>query len=84
MQIQRPPLDKDFDPIADLIVRFKVAYKVLTSKKVIVITENELDVFNSDETEVLAVCSQIVCDLTPFVVEDIKQNVKIKELLESA
>ena len=57
MQIQRPPLDKDFDPIADLIVRFKVAYKVLTSKKVIVITENELDVFNSDETEVLAVCS---------------------------
>lgn len=83
MQIQHPPIDKDFDPVADFITRLKVAYKVLTSKKVIVILENELEVFNSDELEVVAVCSQIVCDLSPFVIEDFIQNVKIKELLNS-
>lgn len=84
MQIQHPPLDKEFDPIADLITRLKIAYKFLKSKKAIVILENEINAFNTNETEVLIVCSQIVDDLAPLVIDDITQNVKIKELLKSA
>lgn len=84
MQIQHVFQDKEFDPIVYLIERIKLTYKVFTAKKAIIIIDNHLDVISMDEIDVLAISSQIVCELSDYVFEDIKQNEKIKELLKSA
>lgn len=81
MQIQHPPQDKEFDPISDLITRFKVAYRVLTSKKAIVIIDNELDIFNTDAQEVFEICSQIVGDLAVEIFDEIEQDIAIHNLV---
>lgn len=70
MQIQDLPQNKEFNPIADLITRFKIAYRVFTSQNVIVIADNELDIFNFNRQEVVEICCQIVGDLTLDVIND--------------
>lgn len=70
MQIQNPPIDKEFNPIADLITKFKIAYRVFTSRNVIVIADNELDIFNFNRQEVVEICCQIVGDLTLDIIDD--------------
>lgn len=82
MQIQLPPTEKD--PTRDLVTRLKVAYRVFCAKKAIVIIENDIDVFNIDPAEVLNICSSIVFNLAPIVVEDIEQDVMIENLIASA
>lgn len=84
MQIQPPPLDKEFDPIADFIVRLKIAYRFLKSKKAILIVDNEINVFNTTQLEVIAVASQIVGDMSKHFFEDVKQDIAIKNLVASA
>lgn len=81
MQIQLPPQDKECDPIADFITRLKVAYRFLTSKKAIVIIDNELDIFNMEAAEVVAVASQIVGDFAHEMFEDMEQDLAIHNLV---
>ena len=75
------PLPPEQDHIANLIVRLKVAFRVLTSKKAIVIIDNQLDIFNTEAQEVFEVCSQIVGDLAVDIFEDIEQDVAIHNLV---
>ena len=70
MQIQHPPKDKEFNPIADLITRFQIAYRVFTSRNAIIIADNELDIFNFNRQEVVEICCQIVGDLTLDIIDD--------------
>jgi hypothetical protein len=84
MQIQLPPQDKEFDPITDLITRFKVAYSVFTAKKAIIIIDNQLDVFNTKPVDVMKTCAKISTELYPVVFEEMLQENKIKKLLASA
>ena len=84
MQNSTTPQEKEFDPVADLITRLKIAYRFLTSKKAIIIIDNNLDIFNMDEMEVLAVSSQIVGQMSQLVYEDMEQDMKIRNLIASA
>lgn len=74
---------KEFDPIADFIVRLKVAYRVLTAKQVIVCIDNQLDIFNMREIEVIAVASQIEHDMSKKIYQDISQTAAINKLVYS-
>lgn len=84
MQIQHPPQDKEIDPIADLVIRLKIAYRFITAKKAIVIIDNELDIFNTDPQEVFEICSQIVGDFAEQMFEDIEQNIAIHNLVHNS
>jgi hypothetical protein len=81
MQIQHPPQDKEFNPIADLITKCKIAYRFITSKKAIIITDDQVDVFNMEMTEVVLATSQIIGELSVAIYEDIDQNKKINNLV---
>lgn len=81
MQIQLPPIDKDFDPIADFITRIKVAYRFIKAKKAIIIIDNEVDVFNMELHEVVGSTAQIIGDLSEQIFEDMDNTKKIHNLV---
>lgn len=84
MQNSTPlPPQKEFDAVAHLISRLKVAYRVFCSKKAIIIIDNEIDAFNTSPGEVMEICSNISFNLSP-IVQDYKEDVMIQKLVANA
>ena len=83
MQNSNPlPQEKEFDPIADLIARFKLAYKVLTSKKAMVFVENELVLVNIAKKEAFEISNIIGDSMLELEVKD--SNKFFQNLIASA
>lgn len=72
MQNSQLPPEEDY--IKNIIVRFSTAFRVLTAKKAIIIIDNEIDVFNMNKTDLLAVASQIVGDIASDMFQEIEQK----------
>jgi Fe-S cluster biosynthesis and repair protein YggX len=81
MQIQKDYQDQEENPFAHVFRRLQVAWRVLTAKQAVVIIENQIDVFNMDETEVLAITSKIVGEMANHIFTDMKQDIAIKNLV---
>jgi hypothetical protein len=75
---QLPPEE---DYLSNLIVRLKVAYRVLTARKAIVIIENDVDIFNMEAADVVAVASQMVGNFASEMFEDMEQDIAIRNLV---
>jgi Fe-S cluster biosynthesis and repair protein YggX len=81
MQIEKQYIDLEENPFKHLFARIKVAWRVFIAKKALVFTENNIDVFNMDEYEIIAISSQIVSEMSEHVFTDMKQDIAIKNLV---
>jgi hypothetical protein len=75
------PLPPEEDYAANIIVRIVTAFRVLTAKKAVIIIGNQIDIFNMEKPEILAVASQIVGEIASDMFEDMEQDLAIQNLV---
>ena len=84
MQNSTAPVEENLvTAFKSFTVRLKLACKFLRTPKAIIIIENQIDIFNMEKTEVIAVCSNICGDLVQAEIDEEKINRLVNELVYS-
>lgn len=84
MQNSTLPIEENFVTAFQIFaVRLKLAFKLLTTPKAIIIIDSELDIFNMKKCEVISICAQICSDMVQAEIDEDKINRLVHELVNS-
>lgn len=84
MQNSTLPIEENLVTVfQSFTVRLKLAFKLLSTPKAIIIIGSELDIFNMKKSEVTSICAQICSDMVQAEIDEDKINRLVDELVNS-
>lgn len=82
MQNSTLPVEENLVTVfKSFIERLKLAYKFLNTSKAIIIIDNQIDIFNMERNDVIAMCANICGDMVQAEIEEDKINRLVNELV---
>lgn len=84
MQNSTVPVEENLVTVfKSFIVRLKLACKILSTPKAIIILDNQIDIFNMEKNEVISICASICGDMVQAEIDEDKINRLVNELVYS-